>query len=164
MITFEEFIQDIEQQLENKPKEWRVGQFVFNYIEEKYGSVAREVQFQDRIDCFYDNDKIKEFVEVVYKRLSNTNTKTTKKYYALMLFETEKTLGISQNPNKWINIKTIDFKDDGEKALFMFCNIPNPASQLLDAESEEELEQQKIQMLQNFNDQNWLNENLYPYI
>lgn len=162
MITFEEFIKDIEEQLENKPKEWRVGQFVFNYIEEKYGSVAREVQFQDRIDCFYDNDKIKAFVEAVYKRLSNA--KTTKKYYALMLFETEKTLGISENPNKWINTKTMDFKNDGEKALFMYCNIPNPASQLLDAESEEELEQQKLQMLQNFNDQNWLNENLYPYI
>lgn len=162
MITFEGLIQDIEQELVNKPKEWRVGQFVFNYIEEKYGSVAREVQFQDKIDCFYDNNKIKDFVEAVYKRLSNT--KTTKKYYALMLFDTEKTLGISENPFKWINTKTIDFKNDGEKALFMYCNIPNPASQLLDAESEEELEQQKIQMIQNFNDQNWLNEYLYPYL
>ena len=160
-MTFEEFIQDIEQQLENKPKDWRKGQFVFNYIELKYGNVAREVQYQDKIDCFYDNNKINEFLEAAYKRLSNAKIK---KYYALMLFDTEKTLGISQNPNKWINTKTIDFKNDGEKALFMYCNIPNPASQLLDAESEEELEQQKLQMKENFKNQDWLNKNIYPYI
>ena len=34
-----------------KPKSWRVGQAVFNYIDNQYG-VARDVQFKDNVDCF----------------------------------------------------------------------------------------------------------------
>ncbi len=51
-----------------KPKEWRDGQFVFNMIDHIYG-VARIVQFNHGVDCFYNDDKIEEFfvksVEVI---------------------------------------------------------------------------------------------------
>ena len=43
--------------------------FVFNYIDQIYG-VARDVQFKDNIDCFYNDDKIDEFLECVIKRLN----------------------------------------------------------------------------------------------
>jgi len=53
----------------NKPKDIRKGQAVFNYIEEAYGEVAREVQFIDDIDCFYNDDYILPFIIAVYYRL-----------------------------------------------------------------------------------------------
>lgn len=45
-----------------KPKDWRKGQFVFNFIDANYG-VARAVQFEDRVDCFFRDDKIDDFIE-----------------------------------------------------------------------------------------------------
>ena len=51
-----------------KPSHWREGQFVFNTIDRLYG-VARTVQFDDRIDCFYDNSKIDQFINACYNRL-----------------------------------------------------------------------------------------------
>lgn len=51
-----------------KPKDWRKGQFVFNFIDANYG-VARAVQFEDRVDCFYMDNKIDEFIEKCAKRL-----------------------------------------------------------------------------------------------
>ena len=52
-----------------KPPHWREGQFVFNTIDSLYG-VARTVQFNDGIDCFYDNSKIKQFINACYNRLN----------------------------------------------------------------------------------------------
>ena len=52
------------------PTHWRHGQFVFNRVEELFGKVAREVQFIDRIDCFYDDTKIDRFLDAVLLRLN----------------------------------------------------------------------------------------------
>lgn len=51
-----------------RPKAWREGQFVFNVIDRLYG-VARAVQFEDRVDCFFRDDKIDEFIEKCAERL-----------------------------------------------------------------------------------------------
>lgn len=51
-----------------KPKDWRKGQFVFNFIDANYG-VARAVQFEDKVDCFFRDDKIDEFIEKCAERL-----------------------------------------------------------------------------------------------
>ena len=53
------------------PTRWRHGQFVFNRVEALYGEVAREVQFLDHIDCFYDDTKIDRFLDAVLNRLNN---------------------------------------------------------------------------------------------
>lgn len=53
----------------HKPKEWRDGQFVFNYIDEHYAPVARQVQFQDGIDCFYRDDMIDDFIDACALRI-----------------------------------------------------------------------------------------------
>ena len=66
-MTLEEFknsIYSIE-----KPSHWRDGQFVFNTIDSLYG-VARAVQFEDRIDCFYDDSEIDKFINACYNRLN----------------------------------------------------------------------------------------------
>lgn len=52
----------------NKPRKWRDGQFVFNYIDCIYG-VARDVQFKDGVDCFYDDTQIDEFIKMSAKRI-----------------------------------------------------------------------------------------------
>ena len=52
------------------PTHWRHGQFVFNRVEALYGEVAREVQFLDHIDCFYDDTKIDRFLDAVLTRLN----------------------------------------------------------------------------------------------
>lgn len=54
-----------------KPKSWREGQFVFNIVDKLYG-VARVAQFQYRVDCFYNDDKIDEFLEVCAKILTES--------------------------------------------------------------------------------------------
>lgn len=46
------------------PPNWREGQFVFNRVDELYG-VARAIQFIDKVDCFYDDSKIDEFIQRV---------------------------------------------------------------------------------------------------
>ena len=67
IMTLDEFkasIYNIE-----KPSHWREGQFVFNTIHRLYG-VARTVQFNDGIDCFYDDSKIDQFIIACYNRLN----------------------------------------------------------------------------------------------
>lgn len=53
-----------------KPKNWREGQFVFNMIDKLFG-VARAVQFEDRVDCFFRDDKIDEFIEKCVERIND---------------------------------------------------------------------------------------------
>ena len=69
-MTFEEFRTDVLTAMKDKPKEWRNGQFVFNYIDSKYG-VARYVQFYEGVDCFYDDSKIEEFITRSYEYIKN---------------------------------------------------------------------------------------------
>lgn len=61
-MLYEDLKNEVYKAMENKPDWSRKGQFVFNYIEEKYGNVARIVQFEHGIDCFYDNSCINEFI------------------------------------------------------------------------------------------------------
>ena len=41
---------------------YRWGQAVFNYVDEYLG-VARKVQFEDNVDCFYNDDAVDAFIE-----------------------------------------------------------------------------------------------------
>ena len=72
MKSYEEFCKEIFGKPEDIPADWRLGQYIFNVVEARYGSVAREVQFQDRIDCFFDDTKIEPFLKAVYKRLTES--------------------------------------------------------------------------------------------
>ena len=68
-MTFEEFRDDVLTAVSNKPKEWRDGQTVFNYIDSKYG-VARYVQFNTGVDCFYLDNAIDEFIKECFNYLT----------------------------------------------------------------------------------------------
>lgn len=67
-MSYENFKQEINEAIKNKPEYIRAGQAVFNYIDEKY-HVARLVQFNDHIDCFYNDGEIDRFVDAAYKHL-----------------------------------------------------------------------------------------------
>lgn len=67
-MTYEEFRLDIFKNIKNLPDNWRKGQKVFNYIDSKY-HVARKVQFDYGIDCFYRDNLIDEFIRGAYKLL-----------------------------------------------------------------------------------------------
>lgn len=67
-MTFEEFKEDVFKNIKNLPENWRKGQKVFNYIERKYG-VARTVQFNCGVDCFYNDNLIDEFVKKAYESI-----------------------------------------------------------------------------------------------
>lgn len=69
MITNKEFNTTIWDKTKTYPDDWRLGQKVFNAAEEllwnmtnQEHNIAREVQFIDGIDCFYNDDKIIEFL------------------------------------------------------------------------------------------------------
>lgn len=72
-LSFKEFRNKILEASKNRSVYLRKGQFIFNYIEYLYGEVAREVQFIDNIDCFYDDDQIDAFITACYLRLKNQN-------------------------------------------------------------------------------------------
>lgn len=101
-------------------------------------------------------DSIKKQVENAFKGFE-----TTGKLWALMLFNTEVELGISNEPGKWVNTGNVFYKN-GMSALDAYANTPNPASQLIDAKTPEELEQKMEEMLEHFKDEKWLETNLYP--
>jgi hypothetical protein len=65
MESFEDFRSGVFRFVDNKPKAWRDGQAVFNYINDTYG-VARAVQFGKNVDCFFDDTKIDEFIRESY--------------------------------------------------------------------------------------------------
>lgn len=55
-------------EVNKRPSFIRRGQAVFNATEEIYGGISREVQFKDRIDCFYDDSQIEAFLDAAYQR------------------------------------------------------------------------------------------------
>lgn len=61
----------------NKPNDWKERQFVFNYINKVY-DVAKNVQFDDGIDCFYNDNNIDAFLECVAKYLNAKTNEQTK--------------------------------------------------------------------------------------
>lgn len=79
-MTIQDLREEVYKAMKDKPKEWRNGQFVFEYIDEVYG-VAREVQCRDGIDCFYDDDKIYPFLvrswQVIERRRNEREPKKT---------------------------------------------------------------------------------------
>ena len=73
-MSKEEFLSEIDSLVEECPRVWRRGQAVFNVVELLYGSVAREVQFEDKIDCFYVDSNIDDFLNAAWERVNKKIT------------------------------------------------------------------------------------------
>lgn len=66
MTSFENKINDFvvfvkEDIVKKYPEDWRFGQKIFNYIDQEYG-IARDIQFEKHIDCFYNDNKVDDFL------------------------------------------------------------------------------------------------------
>ena len=83
-------------------------------------------------------------------------------FFALMLFYRGYEIGLP-NGNAWVNTHNVIYEDH-LAALDAYANTPCPASQLVEAHSKEELQQKMKQMLFNYKDEKWLEENLYKYL
>lgn len=64
-MTFEEFKNEVLKGIKEYPSNWRYGQKVFNYIDTKY-NLARKIQFEHHVDCFYNDDLVDEFLKIAY--------------------------------------------------------------------------------------------------
>lgn len=65
-LTKEEFFAKIGEETKKMPGNWRKGQKVFNAIDIIFG-VAREVQFNYKVDCFHNDENIEAFKEKSYE-------------------------------------------------------------------------------------------------
>lgn len=80
-----------------------------------------------------------------------------KKFYSLMLFFSEKELGISDDPTKFVLVNKIHF-NDGFIALEAYANTRCPASQLVSAETNKGLLKKENEMVNNFKNPEWVKE------
>ena len=106
--------------VKNRPLYIRRGQQVFNSVGDIYG-VAREVQFDDGIDCFYDDSQIEPFLDAAYTRWlkhSNEGAKPAKWLYRLESITPENGLWYNEYGDycfgigKLVNCKTKDLPMD----------------------------------------------------
>ena len=72
-ISKEDFIKEVKDSAVQRPDTIRFGQFVFNYVDRKYG-VARKAQFEHHIDCFYDDTKVDEFLCICFALIKQETT------------------------------------------------------------------------------------------
>lgn len=68
-MKYREFVKQIWDAVEECPDNWRKGQKVFNVMEALYGDVARQVQFINHVDCFYDDKQIEPFIDQCWIRV-----------------------------------------------------------------------------------------------
>ena len=88
------------------------------------------------------------------------------KCHLVMMFFSASELGIPAEiagPMAWLNTRNFYF-DSITQALDCYANTMCPASQLISADTPEELEMKKQRMLDNFSNAEWLENNLYPYM
>lgn len=85
-----------------------------------------------------------------------------KTHHMVMLFFPPSDLGI-ESEKPFVNTRNICF-DDITAALNCYANTRCPASQLISASSEEELMALKNEMIRNFRDEAWLEENIFPFL
>ena len=70
-MSFEEFKKEVLDAVKSRPVFIRKGQAVFNYVDETFGA-ARTAQFEYGVDCFYNDNKIEDFLDVCYHIITDT--------------------------------------------------------------------------------------------
>lgn len=69
ITTLEEFRDDVLTAMKNKPESLRDGQFVLNYINEKYGGVSLN-NYISLVDCYYNDKNIDAFINECFYYLT----------------------------------------------------------------------------------------------
>lgn len=71
-MSFEEFKKEVYDAVEARPDFIRKGQAVFNYVDGTFGA-ARAAQFEYGVDCFYNDNKINDFLDICYHIITDTD-------------------------------------------------------------------------------------------
>lgn len=79
-----------------------------------------------------------------------------KRVYAVMTFNTEFELGLSNKPYEWVNSSSI-VTLNGEEALALYVTSENPMVEIIDASSFDELNKKMIKLANNFKDPEYVN-------
>lgn len=78
-----------------------------------------------------------------------------KNKHAILFFDTELNLGRSFNPNKWVNYLT-KYYEDGKQALRDFLDVNSITTQLISADTDEELEKERKKVVRKFKSDKWI--------
>lgn len=113
-MTKEQFVQDIKSAAEQRPSHIRYGQAVFNYIDDKY-KIARIVQYVDKIDCFYNDNKVDEFIEACWKQWSSC-------------LINDKNINYMNNQELFKDIKPIPWPTKGKNGFLGYGCFPSQRS------------------------------------
>ena len=114
----------------------------------------------------YPITDIEEFKKYFNKQIERRGEYQTKKVFCVMQFFRESEIGagyIDDSTDQYINTYNAYFHS-GSLALDYYANTPCPASQLIDAETIEDLVKQRNEMLINMNTPEYLEEHVYPYL
>lgn len=82
-----------------------------------------------------------------------------KRVYAVMAFNTEFELGLSNKPYEWVNSSSI-VTLNGEEALALYVASENPMVEILDAHSFDELNKKMIKITNNFKNPEFVNKKI----
>lgn len=97
------------------------------------------------------------------KEIDDNFNNDTQHFCAVMLFDTSLNRGINTIPNNWINYKNHYFTN-GTQALSFYLNADAPAKEVVTAKSKDELLFEMLLTIDHFQDDDWKNNNLYPYL
>ncbi len=69
-MTKELFYADIMHSVFEKPRYWRNGQAIYNYINVKYNHISDLIRDEYNINCFYDDSQIMTFIDKAYELIN----------------------------------------------------------------------------------------------
>lgn len=81
-------------------------------------------------------------------------------FYAVLEFDTELSLGLSNKPNQWVNTNTYETRD-GAKALYKYIYSDAASVQLFTADDAYSLHAMIGEMILNYMDEAWVDKNVY---
>jgi hypothetical protein len=96
------------------------------------------------------------FTKDLKDAFNNINGNSVKRIYAVMSFNTEFELGISNKPYEWVNSYAF-VTLDGAEALHKYIHSTIPMTEIIDADSFEELNKKMIKMTNNFKKPEYVN-------
>lgn len=79
-----------------------------------------------------------------------------KNKHAVMYFDTEINLGISTQPNKWVNYKT-NYYDNGFEALKEFLASDSITTHLISGDNDAQLQEECNKTIRRFCSEEWVN-------
>lgn len=112
-----------------------------------------------------DNNKHLTFEHLFTDQLKDAYSKKpgpVRRIYAIMTFNTEFELGLSNKPYEWVNSSN-KITLNGAEALILYRNSLSPMTKLVDGESFEELNNNMVKMVNNFKNPKYVTRELEYY-